>query len=257
MLANPALLTALVLLGSLVVVGVASSRIAVAVANSTEQALRRSVSETAAMVGHDLRNPLQGIAGAADILSGRLGSVSDEVTKQMLDVLRKDVEYSNDIIVDLVDFSGTLSFKLDDVSLRNIVEEALNQFELPKNVLVRNNISREKIETDSQKLKRVFVNLIGNALDAMPNGGELTVNDRRFDARMEVTIQDTGQGIPKDVMGSIWKEFTTTKAKGLGLGLVISKRIVEGLGGSISVQSTSGKGTVFTVSLPTTRAIER
>jgi signal transduction histidine kinase len=250
-LTNPALVTALVLLVSLVVVGVVASGIAAAVANRTEKALRRSVNETAAMVGHDLRNPLQGIAGAANILSERLASASDEITKQMLDVLRKDVEYSNNIIVDLVDFSGALSFKLTEVSLRKIVEEALNQFEFPQNVLVRNMVSQDdEIVTDPQRIKRVFVNLIGNALDAMPNGGELTVSDRRFDARIEVTIEDTGHGIPKDVMISLWKGFNTTKAKGLGLGLVTSKRIVEGLGGSISVQSTLGSGTMFVISLP-------
>jgi len=96
----------------------------------------------------------------------------------------------------------------------------------------------------------VFECLFENASDAMPEGGKLTITSKESDGDLEATFTDIGVGMPKEVMEKIWIPLFTTKAKGMGLGLPICKRIVEAHGGNISVESTVGKGTTFTVTIP-------
>ena len=106
------------------------------------------------------------------------------------------------------------------------------------------------IKVDVEKIKRVFINLIKNAIDAMPSGGKLEIKSREKDGDLEIVFIDTGTGISKDFLEKIWTPFFTTKAKGMGLGLPICKRIIEAHGGKISVDSTPGKGTTFTITIP-------
>lgn len=251
--ANPALAASVVLFLSLAIVSVVVSRIAESIGDRivrAEEALRRSVAETAAMVGHDLRNPLQGIAGAAQILEQRLGSSADEIVSQMLETLRKDVEYSNRIITDLVEFTGEIKFDISETSIRRVVEETLEFVKKPDNVAIHNLTGDNRILSDPEKIKRVLTNLFTNAFDAMPEGGELRISDRPVANGYEIIVSDSGRGIPAAIMEKLWNGFISTKAKGLGLGLAISKRIVEGLGGTISVKSRLGSGTQFTIWLP-------
>jgi len=107
-----------------------------------------------------------------------------------------------------------------------------------------------KIHLDKEKMQRVFVNIIKNAIDAMPKGGTLTVTNRKSNRSLEITFSDTGAGMSKETLGKIWRPLFTTKAKGMGFGLAICKRIVEAHGGKIFVKSTIGKGSAFTVSIP-------
>jgi signal transduction histidine kinase len=103
---------------------------------------------------------------------------------------------------------------------------------------------------DMEKMKRVCVNLIKNAVDAMPKGGKLTIKSNTMDDQLEMVFIDTGIGITKEVLQKLWSPLFTTKAKGMGFGLPICKRVVEAHDGSISVESTVGKGTTFTVTIP-------
>jgi signal transduction histidine kinase len=106
-------------------------------------------------------------------------------------------------------------------------------------------------------MKRAFVNVIQNAIDAMPQGGTLTASSKQSDHTVEIALSDTGSGMPEEVMRNLWKPFQTTKAKGLGLGLAICKRIVDAHEGSISVKSKAGEGTTVTIRLPlNARALE-
>jgi signal transduction histidine kinase len=126
---NPALIASLMLFSSLVIVSVVVSKISRVVADRIEradEAFRRSVSETAAMVGHDLRNPLQGIMGAAQILRDELGSSANETVNKMLGILQTGVEYSNQIVTELVEFSGEVRFNFAETSLRTIAGKHSN-----------------------------------------------------------------------------------------------------------------------------------
>jgi len=209
------------------------------------------IGQVAAMVGHDLRNPLAGIAGATYYLKMKLGSEIDEKTKEMLGLIDKDIEHSNNIITDLLEYSKDVRLELVEASVNSIISEALSLVEFPQNIQVLDSSQSEtKIQVDLEKLKRVFVNIIKNAVDAMPEGGTLTITSKKLDGSLEIAFTDTGSGIPEDAMEKLGTPFFSTKARGMGLGLPICKRFVEAHGGNISVESKVGKGTTFTVTIP-------
>jgi PAS domain S-box-containing protein len=216
-----------------------------------------AIGEVAATVGHDLRNPLTGIAGAAYYLKKKLDSKMDKTTEKMLKLIEENIEYSNNIIKDILEYSREIKLELAETAPKAIAKEALFLVKVPNNIEVLDATRDEpKIRVDMNKMKRVFVNIIKNAIDAMPKGGKLTIASREKDGVLEIVFADTGIGMAKEFMGKIWMPFFTTKAKGMGLGLPVSKRIVEAHGGNISVESTVDKGTTFTVAIPIKPKIE-
>jgi len=208
-----------------------------------------AIGEITRMVGHDLRNPLQGIAGATDVLLKHLGETADETTKEMLDVLEKDVAYSNRIITDLLDYSRTIQITPVESNLKSVINQSLRIVPNPNGIVVDDQTIDLRIKIDPQ-IQRVFVNLIKNAYDAMPNGGFLIIKSKSSNETIEITLCDTGEGISSDTIQKLWKGPVTTKAKGLGLGLAISKRIVEAHGGSIALEKCPEHGTLVRVKLP-------
>jgi PAS domain S-box-containing protein len=229
----------------------------------SEEALRESqqklvkserlaaVGEVAAMVGHDLRNPLAGIVGAIYYLKMKLGSKIDEKQREMLELIGKNVEYSNKIVNDLLDYSRDMQPELIETTSEAVIKEALSLVKVPSDVEILNQVQRGlKINVDVEQMKRVFVNITKNAIDAMPKGGKLTIRSRKVSDDFEVIFADTGVGMAQHVLERIWSPLFTTKAKGMGLGLAICKRIVELHGGRISVKSVVGKGTTFTIIIP-------
>ncbi len=209
------------------------------------------IGEIAAMVGHDLRNPLTGIAGAVYYLKTKLGPKMDETIRKMLEIAERNVEYSDKIISDLLDYSRKVYLEKAETTPRSIMMDIWSSLQVPKKIQVNDRTQRKPmIIIDTQKMKRVFTNIITNAMDAMPDGGKLTITSRKLDDKVEFTFIDTGAGIPDEIKEKIWMPLFTTKAKGMGLGLAICKRMVEAHGGLICVESTVGKGTTFTVKMP-------
>jgi PAS domain S-box-containing protein len=210
-----------------------------------------AIGQVAAMVGHDLRNPLTGIKGAAYYLKTKPALKADKKTMEMLQLIEKDVEYSNKIITDLLEYSREIHLELTEATPKSIITETLSLLEVPTNVQVEDLTQDEpKIAIDIEKMDRVFVNLIKNAFDAMPQGGKLTIKSVRTDDNVSFVFTDTGMGMTKGQMEKAWTPFFTTKAKGMGLGLPICKRIVEAHTGKTSVESMAGIGTTFTVTIP-------
>jgi signal transduction histidine kinase len=109
---------------------------------------------------------------------------------------------------------------------------------------------RPKLMLDEEKMVRVAVNVTHNAVEAMPQKGELTIRSSESGGNVELSFSDTGMGMTQEALSRIWTPFSTTKAKGMGLGLPMSKQIVEAHGGSISVKSAVGKGTTVTITMP-------
>ena len=210
-----------------------------------------AIGETARMVGHDLRNPLQGIAGATEVLRKLLANDSNEIINEMLDVLDQDVKYSDKIVTDLLEYSGEIRLAESETNLKLLIEESLRLVPRPNGITIQDLTDEMNVSVDPQEIKRVFINLIKNAYDAMPDGGEITITNTRSNGILEVSFSDTGAGIRDEVIQKLWKEPVTTKAKGLGLGLAISKRIVEAHAGRIAaMQRSDGQGTVVKVMLP-------
>lgn len=210
-----------------------------------------AIGETAAMVGHDLRNPLQGIAGASYNIRKNLGNTIDPSTKEMLAVIDGGVGYANGIINDLLEFSREVQLQRLPTTPRSIVRTALKDVQIPTTVIIVDETADDpEFLADESKLIRVLTNLIVNAIDAMPDGGKVSLSSLHSENEVSISVTDTGVGIPHDRMERIWRPLYTTKAKGIGLGLSICKRVVEGHGGSILVESTVGKGSTFTLKLP-------
>jgi PAS domain S-box-containing protein len=210
-----------------------------------------AIGEVAAMVGHDLRNPLTGISGAAYYLRVKLGTVIDQKSLEMIELIEKDIEYSNKIINDLLDYSRELRLEFTEVTPKALINDALRHAGVPEKVRIVNRTSdRPKIMMDVEMLVRAFANIIKNAVDAMPNGGTLNISCECSDVDLEFAFVDSGAGMSSEVLERLWTPFFTTKAKGMGLGLSICRRIVEAHSGKISVKSVEGKGTTFTVVLP-------
>jgi signal transduction histidine kinase len=207
----------------------------------------------AAGLVHDLSHPIQNIGNSTRLL------LRDDVDADSRDLFRRTIERE----------LNTLKRFMDD--LRNIVKpKPIERFAMDVNVSVaeivesmrsegeRNGIAIETdyatgpltIEGDRFALGRVYRNLITNAIQATEAGGTITIRTARSGDRVEIRVTDTGSGIPPERLAAIFEEFVTTKRRGLGLGLAISKRIVEQLDGTIDVESEVGRGTSFTMRFP-------
>lgn len=233
------------------------SLLASAIDSMMEERLK-AIEQVAAMVGHDLRNPLTGIANAAYYLRMKIGSNLGPTATEMLDLINKDIEYSNKIVNDLLEYSRAIKLELSENNPKSILKEALALVNVPANVQILDfTEDKPKIKGDVDKMKRAFVNIIKNSFEAMPKGGKLTAKSKKAGDKVEIAFTDTGPGVPKETLERIFTPLFTTKAKGMGFGLAICKRIIEAHGGKISVESTAGKGTTFTLIIPIEPKLER
>jgi signal transduction histidine kinase len=205
------------------------------------------------MVGHDMRNPLTGIMGAAYYLKTKHSPELGAKGKEMLETIENAINYSNKIVNDLLEYSRDLKLKLTETTPKAVLKKALSLLEVPGKIQIADATEdKPKVKTDTEKLRRVFVNIIKNAFDAMSEGGTLTIKSREVKGRLEIVFKDTGTGMSKETLSKLkgGVPLFTTKAKGMGFGLPICKRIAEAHGGKISVESMAGKGTKVTVTTP-------
>ena len=210
-----------------------------------------AIGQMVMMIGHDLRNPLTGIKNSVYILKKRFANVSDNDTKEIFDLMDYDVKYSNRIINDLLDYSRESPLEIAETPLGGIIKECIEAVEIPDNVVVINETgSGPTAFLDRTQIKRAFINTITNAVEAMPDGGTLKISSQISGDNIEVSFSDTGKGISESKMKKLWTPFSTTKAKGMGLGLAITKHAIDAHGGRILVKSEIGKGTTFTFMLP-------
>jgi len=210
-----------------------------------------AIGELAAMVGHDLRNPLTGIKNAAYVIRKKQDALLDETSKEMLAVIDRSVFHANKIISDLLDYSREMRLDLEECSPRPLINYALLALNRPNNIKVMDLTENEpKIWVDSNRIVRVFTNLIQNAFDAMPNGGVLKIKTRVNGDSLEFVFADNGVGMSEETIEKIFKPLFTTKPTGMGLGLPICKRFVEAHGGKLTVSSKLGEGSSFIMELP-------
>jgi len=217
-----------------------------------------AIGELATMVGHDLRNPLQSIENATFVLTNDMSQCASthplsipQKAMEMLQIINDSVNYADKVIRDLQDFSATRKPILEETNISTIVKETLSQVETPENVKLITELRHLPwIKADEDMIKRVFMNLATNGIQAMKKGGNLKVSTKKTRDFIEVSFEDTGVGIPKENMEKIFIPFFTTKAKGMGMGLPICKKFVEAHGGNIEVESKEGRGSTFTVKLP-------
>jgi signal transduction histidine kinase len=209
-----------------------------------------SMGQVSASIGHELRNPLSVIKNAVFYLKMKIKEEPKLV--KHLDLIDKEVVGSERIIDDLLSFTRSKDVvkKLTDIHL--LIDEALSVLEIPVGVEVVRDFDRQlpPVNIDAEQMQRVFINLAQNAIQAMEGGGSFTIRTKKRAEWIDIQIADTGKGMTPENREKIFEPFFTTKAKGIGLGLAISKKILDQHHATISVQSEIGKGASFTVSLP-------
>ncbi len=218
-----------------------------------------AIGQTASMVGHDIRNPLQAITGDLYLLKEELKGVSSSDCRQAMEdsinAIDENVFYINKIVSDLQDYTRPLKPNITQVNLSDLISTILTGINIPQKIKTHLNIEPElRLNSDPSYLKRALTNLISNAVQAMPNGGTLTIQAQTKNKKTTITIADTGVGIPDEIKDKVFTPLFTTKSKGQGLGLAVVKRFIEGLNGKITFQSQTGKGTEFTIELPSNQS---
>ncbi len=219
-----------------------------------------AVGQLAGVVGHELRNPLAAVRNAAYFLSEKAKKIEalqqDEKIKQFLAIILREVDSSSRIINDLLDFARWRKPEKKEIFLDEMVKECLSILEKPENITVKIDLPHDQgiISGDPQQIRQVLLNLIKNGLEAMPEGGTLNISLNQSSDNGIVysvlKIQDQGTGIPDDLKNKIFEPLFTTKLKGTGLGLPVVKQNVEANQGKLKLESEPGKGTTFTVYLP-------
>ena len=215
-----------------------------------------AIGATAGMVGHDIRNPLQAIIGDIFLAKTDLSSCSDSEQKasvqENLSEIEKNVEYINKIVADLQDFAKPLNPIATETDLKSIIDDVVSNHRIPENIQASIKVEKdaEKIVADSAYVQRILSNLVNNAVQAMPNGGKLTVQAFCEGKDSIITVEDTGVGIPEEAKRKLFTPLFTTKSKGQGFGLAVVKRMTEALGGTVTFDSQVDKGTKFIVRLP-------
>jgi two-component system CheB/CheR fusion protein len=215
-----------------------------------------AIGQTAGMVGHDIRNPLQSIVSATYLLKDEASSLPDNQQRDLilesLETIEEQSHYISKIVMDLQDFGRNLKINFEETNINSTIKNIIENSKIPSNIHINPLIedSLPSLKTDPVYIKRILGNLITNAVQAMPDGGDLTVKAFKEKEGISINVTDTGVGIPEDVKSHIFQPLFTTKSKGQGFGLAVCKRFVEALNGEISFQSGEGKGTTFVVKLP-------
>jgi PAS domain S-box-containing protein len=209
------------------------------------------IGQLASAVGHELRNPLGVIKNSVYYLNMILKDDADEKIFKHLKILDKKVNSANNIINDLLDITRKKVPTLQLTDLNKTVRNALSNLTVPENIVLDIKLAKiPKSLLDKEQIQRVIQNLIMNSIQAMTEGGKLTIQTTKHDNNMKLIVKDTGVGIPKKDIANLFTPLFTTKAKGIGLGLVICKQLVEGHNGAITVKSEVGEGSEFIVELP-------
>lgn len=214
-----------------------------------------SVGRLAAGVAHEIRNPLSSIKGFATYFKERYPDQPQD--QQTAAIMIQEVDRLNRVVGQLLEFSRPISIKPQKTSLQMLVSDSLKLIEdraAEKDISVhaQNNARVDEARIDPDRINQVLLNLYLNAMDAMDEGGKLSVDllSNSESGDIQITVSDTGRGISPDHLAKVFDPYFTTKSSGTGLGLAIAYNIVEAMGGSIKVASEKSQGTTFTITLP-------
>jgi PAS domain S-box-containing protein len=215
-----------------------------------------AIGETAGMVGHDIRNPLHAMSGDVYLTKLDVDSLPEgEVKSDMLENLKAiedNIYYINKIVADLQDYSKVQTPTIEEVNIKDTINKMLSAINVPPSISVTVSVGQSfpVLKSNDATLRRILNNLVLNAIQAMPNGGELTISANLEGDRPVVQVSDTGIGIPEESRTKMFKPLFTTKPKGQGFGLAVVKKLSEDLKIDTNYESTIGKGTTFFLKFP-------
>jgi len=221
-----------------------------------------AIGQLASSVGHELRNPLGAIRNAIyyvrDAMKESSLAKEDQNIVEFLDLADTEIKSATTIIADLLDFARVIKLNKQEMDLQVLFQEVKRVVDIPPNVQLIEDYDPEtpQLKIDPVRIKQVFINLMTNAIQAMPNGGVLKVRiGREQDGPdpgkwINIYFKDSGIGMDENTLNKIFQPLFTTKSKGTGLGLAVTQGVVEAHGGKISVRSQLEKGSEFIVQLP-------
>jgi signal transduction histidine kinase len=218
---------------------------------AAEAAVRRAerlaaLGQLTAGLAHELRNPLASIKGSADLLARR--SATDTMSRELGEIISSEVDRTNLLVTRFLAFARPLEPRREMTDVTAVIDRAAGHAKVE---IVRDySPDIPPLAIDPALMEQVFINLLSNAAQASEPGAPVTVSTRRTPKRIEIDVTDRGSGIPPDRMETIFNPFFTTKQSGVGLGLAIVSKIVNGHGGKMTVDSEPGKGSTFRVCLP-------
>ena len=204
-------------------------------------------------MAHEVNNPLMIISGRAQL--SLMEKIKDEAINKNLNIIVEECQRANGIIQRLLHFSRPSKGERKPLNINNCIDGVVNiiehQFGLA-NITVKRDFLKDPplILGDEQQFQEIFMNLLTNAKDAMPQGGTINIATSRKKNSIKIDFQDTGRGMPEEVLKKIFQPFVTTKEKGTGLGLAVCYGIIKAHNGEISFESEVGKGTTVTILLP-------
>jgi two-component system sensor histidine kinase HydH len=213
-----------------------------------------AIGQLTAGIAHEIRNPLAAIEGFSELLVRR---IQDDSARILLDEIVQEVRHLNRIVGDFLTFAREPQLHFEPTDVGALIEGTLTLLlsTHPQPVTLKATLPPRlsPVVLDPNEFRRAIVNIVRNALEAMPSGGTLEVAADLSDEHLTVTIRDSGPGIAEHVKEQIFTPFFTTKDQGTGLGLAIAHKIVEGHRGVIEVDTAPGAGSAFTIRIPLER----
>ncbi len=219
-----------------------------------EQADRLATTgEMAASIAHEIKNPIAGVLGVLQVFDGDIPK--DDARKDIITEMMVQLERVNQAVNDLLSYARPTPPTFEAVLLNDLIQKTvslLSQQTKKKHISIDTSFDDESIviSADRKQIQQVLWNIMLNSIQAIDMIGKLSVSITQSNSSVEIRIIDSGKGIPQKQLSDVFKPFFTTKHKGTGLGMTISKRIIEQHGGSINLESTVGKGTIVTIHLP-------
>jgi signal transduction histidine kinase len=216
--------------------------------------------QLAKSIAHEIRNPLNFISLSIDHLRKKYvqqGSEDKEAFESLITSIKHEIQRLNKLVGDFLDYGKPLRLSLQEVDMNGLIDEliALVWAKAEKDGIKIHHQYGElpKLSLDPDLIKTCIFNVILNAFQAMHAGGDLTLSTKTSDSRACIIIEDTGVGIAKENLPKLFDPFFSTKSTGLGLGLALTKRVVEEHGGKVDFNSIEGRGSKVTISLPVTK----
>lgn len=215
-----------------------------------------AVGQLASSVAHELRNPIGAIKNSLFYMKRKLikdyKEESNSIT-QLIGIVEKETDRSSKIISDLLGFAQTSKPSSAPTDIKHVIEEAHSRITMPTNIetIIDIDPNLPKVLIDSAQIGQVFLNLIQNSYQAMPDGGKLEIKANNCDEFVKIEIKDSGLGIPQKLIGKVFDPLFTTKINGIGLGLAFSYEVIQRHNADIEVSSVEGEGTAFVIKIRT------